>query len=161
MLFRSRLEFGSKVNMIQVDGINFIDHLSFDAFNECKRLIPSIRKGRELFGKITHVAADAIYATNENRRYCTGNNITTSFKRKGRAGKFEEQRRQIQSLLATERATRMEGSFGTEKRHYGLDRIKARIKSTEILWIFFGVHTANASRIAAKRKEKLSTQEAA
>ena len=55
----------------------------------------------------------------------------------------------------------MEGSFGTEKRHYGLDRIKARIKSTEILWIFFGVHTANASRIAAKRKEKLSTQEAA
>ena len=156
-----RLEFGSKVNMIQVDGINFIDHLSFDAFNECKRFIPSIRKGRELFGKITHAAADAIYATNENRRYCTGNNITTSFKRKGRAGKFEEQRRQIQSLLATERATRMEGSFGTEKRHYGLDRIKARIKPTEILWVFFCVHTANANRIAAKRKEKLSTQEAA
>ena len=104
---------------------------------------------------------NAYYATNENRRYCTENNITTSFKRKGRAGKFEEQRRQIQSLLATERATRMEGSFGTEKRHYGLDRIKARIKSTEILWVFFGVHTANASRIAAKRKEKLSTRKAA
>ncbi len=156
-----RLEFGSKANMTQVDGINFIDHLSFNAFNECKRFIPSIRISRELFGKITHAAADGIYATNENRRYCTENNITTSFKRKGRAGKFEEQRRQIQSLLATERATRMEGSFGTEKRHYGLDRIKARIKSTEILWVFFGVHTANASRIAAKRKEKLSTRKAA
>ena len=156
-----RLEFGSKVNMMQVDGINFIDYLSFDAFNECKRFIPSIRKSRELFGKTTHVAADAIYATNENRKYCTGNNITTSFKRKGRAGKFEEQRQKIQSLLATERATRMEGSFGTEKRHYGLDRIKARIKSTEILWVFFGVHTANANRVATKRKEKLSTQQAA
>jgi len=156
-----RLEFGPKVNMIQVDGINFIDHLSFDAFNECKRFIPSIRKARELFGKTTHIAADGIYATNENRRYCTGNNITTSFKRKGRAGKFEEQRQKIQSLLATQRATRMEGSFGTEKRHYDLDRIKARIKPTEILWVFFGVHTANASRIAVKRKEKLSTQEAA
>jgi len=30
----------------------------------------------------------------------------------------------------------MEGSFGVEKNHYGLDRVKARIKPTEILWIF-------------------------
>ncbi len=156
-----RVEFGPKVNMIQVDGINFIDYLSFDAFNECKRFIPSIRLCRELFGKTTHAAGDAIYATNENRKYCTMNNITTSFKRKGKAGKHERQRQQIQSILSTERATRMEGSFGTEKRHYGLDRIKARIKPTEILWVFFGVHTANAQRIATKRKEKLSGQKAA
>jgi hypothetical protein len=156
-----QVEFGPKVNMVQVDGINFIEHLSFDAFNECKRFIPSIRLSRELFGKTTHAAGDGIYATNENRKYCTQNNITTSFKRKGRAGKHEEQRQQIQSILSTERATRMEGSFGTEKRHYGLDRIKARIKSTEILWVFFGVHTANAQRMATKRKEKLIGQKAA
>lgn len=156
-----QVEFGPKVNMIQVDGINFIDHLSFDAFNECKRFIPSIRLCRELFGKITHATADAIYATNENRKYCTLNNITTGFKRKGRAGKHEKQRQQIQSILSAERATRMEGSFGTEKCHYGLDRIKARIEPTEILWVFFGVHTANAQRIAAKRKEKLSGRKAA
>ena len=156
-----RVEFGPKVNMIQVDGINFIDYLSFDAFNECKRFIPSIRLCRELFGKTPHAAGDAIYATNENRKYCTQNNITTSFKRKGKAGKHEQQRQQIQSILSTERATRMEGSFGTEKRHYGLDRIKARIKPTEILWVFFGIHTANAQRIATKRKEKISGQKAA
>jgi len=40
----------------------------------------------------------------------------------------------------------MEGSFGTEKQHYSLDKIKARTELTEILWIFFGVHTANAVR---------------
>jgi transposase len=156
-----QVEFGPKVNMVQVDGINFIDYLSFDAFNECKRFISSIRLCHELFGKTTHAAADAIYATNENRKYCTQNNITTSFKRKGKAGKHEQQKRKIQRILSTERATRMEGSFGTEKQHYTLDRIKARIKSTEILWVFFGVHTANAKRIATKRQEKLSTQEAA
>jgi len=156
-----QVEFGPKVNMIQVDGINFIDYLSFDAFNECKRFIPSVRLCRELFGKTTHAAADAIYATNENRKYSSLNNITTSFKRKGKAGKHEQQRQQIQSILSTERATRMEGSFGTEKRHYGLDRIKARTKPTEILWVFFGVHTANAQRIATKRKEKLSGEKAA
>ncbi len=38
----------------------------------------------------------------------------------------------------------MEGSFGTEKEHYGLQKIKARTELNEILWIFFGVHTANA-----------------
>ncbi len=42
----------------------------------------------------------------------------------------------------------MEGSFGTEKQHYSLGKIKARTELNEILWIFFGVHTANAVRIA-------------
>ena len=34
--------------------------------------------------------------------------------------------------------------FGTQKQHYSLSRIKARNRKTEILWIFFGIHTANA-----------------
>ena len=156
-----RVEFGPKVNMVQVDGINFIDLLSFDAFNESTRFIPSIRMGKELFGQVTHAAGDGIYATNKNRKYCTENKIVTSFKRKGRAGKDEKERKKIRSILSTERATRMEGSFGTEKRHYGLDRVKARTKPTEILWVFFGVHTANAVRMAAKRKEKLNREKAA
>ena len=41
------------------------------------------------------------------------------------------------------RATTMEGSFGTQKEHYAMRRIKARKKKTEILDIFFGIHTAN------------------
>ena len=144
------VEFGAKVNMIQVDGINFIDHLSFDPFNESTVFINSIRHCRTLFGKITHISADDIYATNANRKYCTREKITTNFKRKGRAGKHEEHRQIIASELRKERATRMEGSFGTEKQHYSLDKIKARTKLNEILWIFFGVHTANAVRIAKR-----------
>ena len=144
------VEFGMKVNMVQFDGINFIEHLSFDPFHEGIRLTKSIRYGRELFGRITHVSADDIYATNPNRSYCTSQNITTNFKRKGRAGKYEEHRAIIASELRKERATRMEGSFGTEKEHYGLKKIKARTKQNEILWVFFGVHTANAVRIAKR-----------
>ncbi len=60
----NKVEFGAKVNMIQFDGINFIEHLSFDAFNEGTRLINSIWSSRKLFGKITHISADDIYATN-------------------------------------------------------------------------------------------------
>lgn len=36
------VEFGAKVNNIQVDGISFIEHLSFNAFNEGTRLQTSI-----------------------------------------------------------------------------------------------------------------------
>jgi hypothetical protein len=144
------VEFGAKVNMVQFDGINFIEHLSFNAFNEGTRLIKSIRYGRSLFGKITHISADDIYATNANRKYSTTAHIVTNFKRKGRAGKHEEHRLIISRELRKERATRMEGSFGTEKEYYGLQKIKARTEKNEILWIFFGVHTANAVRIAKR-----------
>ena len=40
--------------------------------------------------------------------------------------------------LARARATAKEGSLGTQKEHYGLRKIAARIKSTEIILIFFG-----------------------
>ena len=145
-----KVEFGAKVNMIQVDGINFIEHLSFKPFNEGTRLINSVWCSQSLFGNVTHISADDIYATNANRKWCTQRNITTNFKRKGRAGKYEDQRMVITSELRKERATRMEGRFGTEKQHYSLNRIKARIKKNEILWIFFGVNTANAVRIAKR-----------
>jgi hypothetical protein len=140
------VEFVAKVNMIQFDGINFIEHLSFNAFNEGTRLIKSIRYGRSLFGKVTHISADDIYAANTNRKYSTAAHIVTNFKRKGRA--HEEHRLIISRELRKERTIRMEGSFGTEKEHYGLQKIKARTELNEILWIFFGVHTANAVRIA-------------
>lgn len=149
-----RVEFGAKVNMIQVDGLNFIEHLNFEAFHEGNRLKSGIHLHQKLFGKCTHIAADSIYGTNENRKYCKRNTIQTSFVRKGRAGKNETQRSQMQSILSKQRATRMEGSFGTEKNHYGLNRVKARTEKTEILWIFFGVMTSNAVKIAKRRKKK-------
>lgn len=155
------VEYGAKVNMIQFDGINFIEHLSFNAFNEGTRLIQSIRYGRSLFGQITHISADDIYATNKNRKYSTRAKIVSNFKRKGRAGKYEDQRQIISRELRKERTIRMEGSFGTEKEHYGLQRIKARTDKTEILWIFFGVHTANAVRIAKRLAVSRVEQEAA
>ena len=126
------VEFGAKVNNIQIDDISFIEHLSFKAFNEGIRL------------KVRCMAADSIYANNANRKFCTKYGISTSFVRKGRAARDESLRKVLRSELSKERATRLEGSFGTQKQHYSLSRIKARNRKTEILWIFFGIHTANA-----------------
>ena len=139
------VEFGAKVNNIQIDGISFIEHISFKAFNEGIRLKNCIRMQPKLVKvRVTCAAGDSIYANNANRKYCTKYGISTSFVRKGRAAKDEHLRKVLRSELSKERATRLEGSFGTQKQHYSLSRIKARNMKTEILWIFFGIHTANA-----------------
>jgi len=146
------VEFGMKVHKMQVGGINIIEHQSYNAFNECKRLKNSTLKHKKMFGECTHISADKIYATNENRRYCTKNKIQTNFCRKG-AGKDDKPTKEIKGILNKQRSTSLEGSFGTEKEHYLLNKIKAQNPKTEKVWLFFGIHTANAVKIA-KRREK-------
>ena len=143
------VEFGAKVNNIQIDGI------SFKAFNEGVRLKDCIHLQQQLIrGRVKALAADSIYANNANRKFCTKYHISTSFKRKGRAPKDEPLRKILRSELSRERATRLEGSFGTQKQHYSLARIKARNRKTEMLWIFFGIHTANAVCMIEKVEKK-------
>ena len=150
------VEFGAKVNNIQIDGISFIEHLSFRAFNEGIRLRNCFRLQQRLMDvRVRCVAADSIYANNANRKFCTKYGIATSFVRKGKTAKDEPLRKVLRSELSKERATRLEGNFGTQKQHYSLSRIKARNRKTEILWIFFGIHTANAVLMADKVKNKL------
>lgn len=45
----------------------------------------------------------------------------------------------------------MEGSFGTQKQHYGVGRIAARNAKSETLLLFFGIHMANAAVLAARQ----------
>jgi transposase, IS5 family len=149
------VEFGAQVNKIQVDGINMIEHLSYEAFHEGNRLARGIRLHQELFGRCTLHAADAIYATNKNRTYCKQKGITTNFIPKGKEKAAHiEQNGVMRAILNKERGTRLEGSFGNEKNHFLLHKVKARTQHTETCWIFFGIHTANAKQIADRMTEK-------
>lgn len=156
------VEFGAKVNNIQVDGISFIEKLSFNAFNEGTRLVHCLKMHKRLFGvDAKKVGGDTGYAGNENRDYCKENGIQTSFVKRGRP--FSEEKKEkdlVRQELARVRATAMEGSFGTQKEHYDLKRVKARTKQTEILYIFFGIHTANVVQLE-KRIEQRALLEAA
>ena len=149
-----RVEFGAKVHMYQIDGINIIDKLSFDPFNEAKNLKGCVIKHKQHFGELFQLGVDNIYGTNENRKYLTGEGIYTCLPRKGRAPKQEKEVRKLRKELGKQRATVLEGSFGNEKNHYGLRKVKARTEETEIVWILFGIMTANAVKIS-KRKQKL------
>lgn len=145
------VEFGAKVNKLQIDGISFIEHISFDAFHEGNRLKDTVFRAQQLTHvKTKIVGGDAIYATNKNRNFITKNGIRTDFKRKGKATKHEKQRRKMAAAITKERASRLEGSFGKDKEHYHLKRIRARTKPTEVLWIFFGIHTGNALEIGRR-----------
>ena len=71
-----RVEFGAKVNNIQIDGISFIEHHSFEAFNEGVRLKQCIEYQESLTGiKVSRVGADSIYANNANRSMCTEKDV--------------------------------------------------------------------------------------
>ncbi|WP_445456744.1 hypothetical protein [Flavobacterium sp. HNIBRBA15423] len=150
------MEFGAKVNKIQIDGINFIEHIQYRAFNEGTRLQSSVFCAQNLTKAKVKIA---IYATNKNRTFTTSNNIQTDFVRKGKAGKNEEQRKILAKEIKKEHATRLEGSFGKKKEYYNLKKIKAKTQKSEILWIFFGIHAANALEIG--RIFKIALEKAA
>lgn len=155
------VEFGAKVNKLQIDGINFIEHLSFNAFNEGTRLQSTVFKAQSLtHRKLKIIGADAIYATNKNRLFVSKHHIKTDFKRKGKLPRNYQDEKKLKTAITKERATRLEGSFGKEKEHYHLKKIKAKKKATEILWIFFGIHTANALEIG-RRMQKNELQQIA
>jgi Transposase domain (DUF772). len=159
------VEFGAKCNNIMIDGMSFIEKLSFNAFNEGTRLKHCVTLARRLFGvDIKNIGGDQGYSGNGNRTYCSDNRIQTSFAPKGKKAK-DETRNLARNELARVRATVMEGSFGTQKEHYALRKVNARLKETEILLIFFGIHTANAvqlaARIAATEKSKTEKRAAA
>lgn len=140
-----RVEFGAKVHISQVDGINLIEHLSFDTFHEGRRLWRSVFKHQQQFGQLRQYGGDQIYASNANRKFLKKRGIATCFKKKGRAAKATaEQESQMRVIIGKARATRLEGSFGNEKNNYLLKKVKARTQKTEVIWIFFGIHASNA-----------------
>ena len=105
---------------------------------------------KKLFGvEAKKVGGDTGYAETENRDYCKVNGIQTSFVKRGRPfGEKKQEKDLVRKELDRVRATAMEGSFGTQKEHYNLRRVKTRTKRTEILYIFFGIHTANVVQLA-------------
>ena len=63
-----KVEFGAKCNNILVDGMSFIEKLSFNAFNEGTRLVHCVKLAEKLFGeRITKLAGDCSYSGNANR----------------------------------------------------------------------------------------------
>ena len=156
-----KVEFGAKCNNILVDGISFIEKLSFNAFSEGTRLEHGIKMHKRLFKvDAKKIGGDTGYAGTSNRDLCKERGIQTSFVKRGRPSAEMKEKDFVRQELARVRATAMEGSFGTQKEHYAMRRIKARKKKTEVLYIFFGIHTANIVHLAQRVAEQQETKAA-
>ena len=104
------VEFGMKAHMLYCGGLTYFDTMSFDAFNECKRLKLSVLKHKQHFGQVNQLSADRIYPTNENRRYLTSKNIFTGFPKKGPKS-LSKPEKTLKAELNKVRSTHLEGKF--------------------------------------------------
>jgi hypothetical protein len=127
----AKVEFGSKLQVAMVLGFTFIDHLSWDAFNESKYLAHTIEKYKERFGFYpAEVLADQIYCTRDNRKLLKENGIKLIAKPLGRPSS-----KAVAVHLSPGERNPIEGKFGQAKIAYGLDNIKAKLKETSESWI--------------------------
>lgn len=130
------VEFGAKISVSCVDGMCFIDHLSWNAYNEGRDLIDQIQKYRNRFGFYPEsVHADKIYRTRENREYCRENGIRISAPALGRPKEkweSEKARREERRRRKHDEVDRIaiEGQFGVSKRKYSLGRVMAKLTNT-------------------------------
>ena len=73
---RAKVEFGAKIGASIVNGYTYVDHLSWDAYNESSDLILQTELYRQRFGCLPReVQADKIYLGKENRKYLRESHI--------------------------------------------------------------------------------------
>ncbi|TEB10309.1 Transposase DDE domain protein [Pelotomaculum sp. FP] len=127
---RAETEFGAKVAISMVDGYAFIDHLSWDSFNESLDLKQAVENYKQRYGYYPEaVLADQLYRNRENLSFCREHGIRLSGPPLGRRPVDSKQAKEISRQDMRERNA-VEGGFGVCKRRYGLARIMARLKET-------------------------------
>lgn len=133
---RARTEFGAKIGAVIYEGYTFIDHHSWDAYNECQDLELHVQKFKERFGFLpAAILADKIYLNTANRKYLKEAEIKTFCKPLGRPPK-ETKTPEFAAKMAKAAGERneIECSFGTGKRIYRANNIRAKLQETGECW---------------------------
>jgi hypothetical protein len=126
---QSKVEFGSKIHVSVIDGICFLDELSWNAFNEGSHIETYVESYRKRFGYYPReVLADQIYCSSTNRKLMKEKGIKLLSKPLGRPSA-------LSIHVSPGERNPIEGKFGQAKTGYGLNRIKARLKDTSESWI--------------------------
>lgn len=126
----SEVEFGSKIGVCVHNGITYLDHLSWESYNETEDLKISVENYKKRKGYYpAKINADQIYITRENRKWCIEKNILLNGKPLGRP--TEETKQRIKELRkAVSERNCVEGKFGQAKRWYGMGNIRAKLQTT-------------------------------
>ncbi len=124
------VEFGAKISVSVVDGLTFLETLSFDNYNESNRFIETVDEFKRRYGFYPQsILVDQIYRNRENRKFCKLNGIRINGPKLGRPTDSTKEEIQCNRLDEGQR-NRIEGKFGEAKRKYGLERILTRLPET-------------------------------
>jgi len=145
----SRTEFGSKINVSEVEGFCRINRLDWNNYNEAGDLELQVEAYRQLYGRYPkEVLADQIYLNRNNRKYLKLRNIEIVGKPLGRPKALEQTSLQKwrKKKIAAQR-NHIEGKFGQAKRGYGLNNVRARLSTTSESWIGAIFFVMNLTRL--------------
>jgi len=139
---QAKVEFGAKIHVSLVDGISFLDELSWEAFNEGSHMMDYVERYLKRFGFYPkEVLADQIYCTRANRAALKEKGIRLLAKPLGRPSA-------VSIHLSPGERNPIEGKFGQAKNGYGLNRIRARLKGTSETWIASIILVLNLVKLA-------------
>jgi transposase, IS5 family len=125
------VEFGAKIAISCAQGYAFLDHLSWDNFNESGDLPEQVERFKQRFGHYPEsVHADQIYRTRANRKYCKEREIRLSGSPLGRPVEQEQAAIRKQAQADARVRNQVEGKFGQAKRRFSLARVMAKLDST-------------------------------
>lgn len=125
------VEFGAKLSASYFDGYVFLDHISWDNFNESGDLKAQIEAFKYYTGYYPQsVHVDKIYRTRENRAWCKERGIIMSGPPLGRPPANVSKEQKKQALESERIRNSIEGKFGQGKRRFGLNRIMAKLPYT-------------------------------
>ncbi|MHC5821947.1 MAG: transposase [Nostoc sp.] len=125
------VEFGAKLSASCFDGYVFLDHISWDNFNESgdlKAQVESFKNYTGYYPESVHV--DKIYRTRENRAWCKERGIRISGNPLGRPPANVSKEKKKQALEDERIRNSIEGKFGQAKRRFSLGRVMAKLSHT-------------------------------
>jgi ribosomal protein S10 len=133
------VEFGAKLSASLVNRYVFLDHLSWDAYNEGLLLEPQVERYKQRFGYYPEVViGDTIYGNQDNRRYLKKHGIRFSGRTLGRPPRLSDAEARLERKKRKQEAgfrNGIEGKFGEGKRRYDLGCVKAKTDKTSESWI--------------------------
>ena len=137
-----KTEFGAKISVSMKDGLAFVDHIGWDAFNESTDLKKQVEGYRRRFGHYPEVVlADQLYGSRDNRKYLKKNGIRFGGKALGRPPKQSPENAEMilqmkkQRIQDSRERIPIEGKFGQGKNGYRLNYIRAKRQKTSEAWI--------------------------
>lgn len=125
------VEFGAKLSASYFDGYVFLDHISWDNFNESGDLKDQIEAFKDYTGYYPEsVHVDKIYRTRENRAWCKERGIIMSGPPLGRPPANISKEKKKQDLESERIRNCIEGKFGQAKRRFSLNLVMTKLAHT-------------------------------